>query len=148
MKLKKKKDVGFNYKATCLLSLAYLLYGMLRKAVPVSTSLLIQQMDFSKTDIGLISASFGIGFGLSKLIGGFLCDIVSCKKILTIGLFTASLSSLVFLLIQPDMSIYFRLVWLWHGFAQGVGWPAIASLIYDNFDSVGRGSVWSLISSV
>ena len=143
-----KKDGGFNYKATFLLSLAYLLYGMLRKAVPVSTSLLIQEMNFSKADIGLISASFGVGFGLSKLIGGFLCDIYSCKKILTLGLCTASVSSLVFLLIESNRSLSFRLVWLWHGFAQGVGWPAIASLIYDNFDSVGRGSVWSLISSV
>ena len=144
----KQKDVKFNNQATFLLSLAYLLYGMLRKTVPVTTSLLIQHLDFSKADIGFISAAFGVGFGSSKLIGGFLCDIYSCKKMLTLGLFTASVSSLAFLLIRPEMKASFRVVWFWHGFAQGVGWPTIASLICDNYDDLGRGTVWSLISSV
>jgi sugar phosphate permease len=143
-----KEHVGFNYQSMFLLCLAYLLYGMLRKTVPVTTSLLIENLSFSKTDIGLISATFGVGFGLSKLIGGFLCDIYSCRKILALGLYTASMMSILFLLIQPDMKICYRLAWFWHGFAQGVGWPSIASLIYDNFDVIGRGTVWSLISSV
>ena len=116
--------------------------------MPVTTPSLLHELDFSKADIGLISASFGVGFGLSKLVGGYVCDVYSCRRILASGLLIASISCLCFLLIPLKFSWYFRLVWFCHGFAQGVGWPAIASLIYDHFDAAGRSSVWSIISSV
>ena len=144
----KNSNKAFRFKAALLLSLSYLLYGMLRKTVPVTTSLLIHDIGFSKADIGLISASFGLGFGISKLLGGYVCDIYSCKIILALGLLTAAVSCLIFIFIPPIYDIYFRGIWLLHGFGQGVGWPAIASLIYDNFDIIGRSSVWSIISSV
>ena len=172
-------------KVTLLLSMSYFLYGMMRKSIPVSTPMLLSNMEFTKSDIGLLSASFGVGFGVSKVIGGVICDCYSCKLILVIGVLTASLSTLSVLLILPngytcerDQSVgvmsalvtdmmtvlepvrdmvgilqlgrqgWFRVLWFCHGFAQGVGWPAIASLIYDNFDVIGRGTVWSIISSV
>ena len=105
-----------------LLCAGYFIYSLLRKCLVVCTPWLLQDntINFSKTELGLLSSYFSLAYGISKCLGSVVTDYsISCNKMFIFGLLGCSVSLALF---AYTSSITVMLVlWAFCGFAQGLG---------------------------
>ena len=131
----------------------YVLYTMTRKLVTVATPNIVTEQYLTKTQIGLLSSYFSLGYGVSRLIASVLTDFMSCRALFCGGLAAASFAIIAFG--SVDNFTVLCICWGMCGVCQGVGWPALSRLLLDLFapspDSSGEaplGLLWSLASVV
>ena len=79
--------------ATCL---SYASFYIIRQVVQDEEIPLRHQYGFSVGEIGIILSAFGIGYGISKFIMGFVADRVSMKRFLILALYGSAIANLFF----------------------------------------------------
>ncbi|CAM9893377.1 unnamed protein product [Heterosigma akashiwo] len=120
-------------------------YNTARKSLSVASPLLMDELNFSKMEIGSITSSFTLCYGLSKFIGGVLSDMFSNKVLFTAGLFCAGLTQFIF---GASSSLtVFCLVWAVNGLVQGVGWPALSGIVLRWFPKEQRGRAFAVLTA-
>ena len=146
MKQELEKSKSSSYLTLFSICIGYLIYSGVRRTLTTSLPLLLLEIPLSKSEIGLISSNFSLSYGFSKFFWSILCDKLSCKFLFIFGLFLTSFFCIIFTF---GMSFqFFSIIWLLNGCIQGVGWPALASIIFENFDNSMRGTAWSIATSV
>jgi sugar phosphate permease len=145
--------VGFNMQQRhfpqhifFILCLAYFTLASLRKAVSVAMPWMITELNLTKHDVGMVSSGFSTAFGISKFIGSIASDHISSRILLCCTIFLSGCCAIWFGI--SSLPYMFAISWTIHGLAQGVGWPAISTLIYGHFSEGYRGTVWSIVTSV
>ena len=107
---------------------------------------MMADLNMSKSDVGMIASNFALAYGMSKFIGSVVSDYVSCKNLFTLSIFCTSIFTIFFGL---GSNLYFLCgLWFLNGCVQGLGWPALASIIFDQYDQSTRGTVWSAATAV
>ena len=127
------------------MSFGWFLYYFCRKIFVASMPDLIRHGGLDKTDLGTITSSFTIVYGISKLLSGILSDKLSGKLLLTFGLFLSGVCILIF----PHFKTVLILAVLWgcNGFIQGLGWPGCAKLLKCWYDRDEIATWWSIASA-
>lgn len=105
----------------------YLMVCMVKSNYTASIAYIVNEGIFTKTDSGLISASFYLVYGLGQLLGGGLSDRFSPYKVITIGILGSLLSNLA-LCFTMDF-IWVLIIWSLCGLAQFGIWPSICKII-------------------
>jgi sugar phosphate permease len=129
-----------------VICIGYGIYSSIRRTLAISLPLLLQELSLSKSDIGIISSNFSIAYGFSKFLWSIACDTFNCKHLFIFGLISTSLLCVAFTF--GTTVEYLSMIWFLNGCIQGIGWPALASIIFENFDVIHRGTAWSAATSV
>ncbi len=120
-------------------------YYFCRKILPSSIPSLIREQGFTKDDIGTITSSFSVAYGLSKLVCAILSDRVSSKSMFSLGLVLTGVSCLLFPLFNNVA--FCSVVWFMAGIVQGFGWAPCAILLKVWYPPSRMGTWWSILSS-
>lgn len=115
-----------------------------RKGVSYAVPNLLEE-GFQRDNIGFILSVQNFAYLISKFLGGILSDKLSSRVLFSTGLIVSGFAS--FLLSSQNSVAVFTACWFLNGLAQGLGWPAIAKLLKNWFDSAELGTWWSLASA-
>lgn len=146
MKKITKNQNNSNLSSLLAICVGYLIYSSMRRTLTVSLPLLLSDLQLTKSEIGIISSNFSIAYGFSKFFWSIICDKFSCKLLFILGLIFSSLLCIAFTFGTTVQ--YLSIIWFINGTIQGVGWPALASIIFENFENSMRGIAWSIATSV
>lgn len=122
------------WKIFASLFIGYSFYYYTRKTFTFCIPSLVNSLGLNKESqyqLGLITSSYTVAYGVSKFIAGFLADRLSSRAVFTTGLL---LSGLVNVAIGFYHSLWsLMLLWGINGLVQGLGWPPCAALLKQWF---------------
>lgn len=123
----------------------YIFYYFSRKSYTCIMPLLIQDLGFTKTDLGLLATFFSITYGLSKFFSGIISDRSNPRIFMALGLIMTGILNILFGCVS---SIFlFAILWGLNGLFQGWGWPPCAKLLTHWYSQKERGMWWGMWNS-
>ncbi|GAB6033364.1 hypothetical protein CHUAL_013129 [Chamberlinius hualienensis] len=126
-----------------ILNCFYVFYTWNRKSVSLAIPTLIREGLHSNI-AGSINSAQNSAYAISKFAAGILSDSVDPRLLLTVGLISGGLTTVVFAVV--DSSWLYILLWFCNGLAQGFGWPACAKLLKLRYSSSQFALLWSYLS--
>lgn len=121
--------------------IGYVFYYFTRKSFTFITPFLCTDLNFSKTDIGILASILSIAYGVSKFTSGILCDRSNPRYFMAIGLMLTGVCNILFGFSSSLIAL--ALMWGLNGWFQGWGWPPCAKLMTHWFSRTERGTWWS-----
>lgn len=119
----------------------YAFYYISRRSFALAIPALIQDMGFTKPELGLIGSVFAVMYAISKFTSGVLSDRSSPRYFMSIGLFLTGAVNICF---GFSSSLYmFALFWGLNGWFQGFGAPPCVRLLTQWYSHSERGTCWS-----
>lgn len=140
----KKTYKNYRIRMFIMIMIGYMSFYLVRKNFAIASPLLVQNLHFSKTEIGLISSAFAISYGLSKFILGTLADKSNVRNFLCTGLLASAVIN-IGLGFTKNLWIFVILMVL-NGVFQAMGAPACHIVIGKWFRKNERGlkmSTWN-----
>ncbi len=128
------------------LCLGWSFHILIRKNLPSTMPSLIQNLGFTRSDIGVISSCFAISYGSSKFIGSVISDHASPRRIFSCGLVLVGLGSMLFPFASSMSLTLACAVWIAVGLVQGLGWPPCVILLNSWYPPSHIGRYWSILS--
>lgn len=119
----------------------YALYYFTRKSFTFAIPGIIEELDFSKQQLGLMGSVLSLSYGLSKFLSGILSDRSNPRYFMAIGLFMTGVINIIFGL--SSSLLMFAFLWGLNGWFQGFGWPPCARFLTHWYSHSERGSWWS-----
>ena len=115
--------------------------------VNISTAMPDMQasLDFTKSQVGLISTGFFWAYALGQLINGQLGDRISPRRFVLIGMLVSALINLIF----AGLSTWSVMVVLWtiNGYMQATGWGPIVRTLANWLTTAQRRKVGTVFGS-
>ena len=103
------------------------------------------ELDLTKTQIGLILGSLKIAYGIGQFVNGQLAEKFSARKLLTIGMLTSALLNVIF---GFGTALYFLVfVWAANGYFQALGWTPTMRVAANWFPREKRGRAIGIIGT-
>ncbi|MGK5082448.1 MFS transporter [Bdellovibrionota bacterium FG-1] len=122
--------------------IGYAIFYFTRKNLSAATPALIQDLGYSKTQIGAIWSILYLTYGVSKMANGVLGDRANPRYFMAIGLFFSALTNILFGF--SSSLVMLGLVWGLNGWFQGMGWPPCARLLTQWYSPNERGTKWAI----
>jgi OPA family sugar phosphate sensor protein UhpC-like MFS transporter len=123
----------------------YVFYYFARKSYTCIMPLLIQDLGFTKSDLGILGSILALTYGLSKFLSGILADRSNPRVFMSIGLIFTGILNMLF---GFSSSIFaFAVLWGLNGWFQGWGWPPCAKLLTHWYSQKERGTWWGMWNS-
>ncbi|MEI8365066.1 MAG: phosphoglycerate transporter protein PgtP [Parachlamydiaceae bacterium] len=119
----------------------YALYYFTRKSFTFAMPGLIENLGFSKGDLGLLGSILYITYGLSKFASGILSDRSNARYFMALGLILTGICNILFGL--SSSLVFLAIFWGLNGWFQGFGWPPCARFLTHWYSQNERGSWWS-----
>lgn len=140
--------------------LGYAFFYICRKNISVAMPQMIQDLGYSKTDLGIIGSIFYITYSVAKFFNGVLCDKANPRYFMALGLFIAAVSNILFAY-SPIMAsgvsgiigsaispiIFFSIFWTINGFVQSMGSPMGPKVMSSWFSVSERGTKYSIYNT-
>jgi OPA family sugar phosphate sensor protein UhpC-like MFS transporter len=120
----------------------YAVYYFCRKNLSAATPGMIQDLGYSKTQIGTIWSVLYLTYGLSKMVNGVFGDRANARYFMAIGLFLSAITNWFFGMSSSLMVL--GIFWALNGWFQGMGWPPCARLLTQWYSPGERGTWWSI----
>lgn len=102
---------------------------------------LIEDLHFTKGELGLLGSILYITYGISKFASGVLSDRSNPRYFMAVGLMITGVLNILFGM--SSTLIMFAIFWGLNGWFQGFGWPPCARLLTHWYSQNERGSWWS-----
>lgn len=122
--------------------IGYASFYLTRKSFTFVIPQIIQDLHFTKSQIGLLGSVFYITYGISKFISGMISDRSNPRYFMSIGLIITGIANIFFGF--SSSLFYLTLFWLINGFFQGWGWPPCARLLTHWYSRSERGTWWGI----
>ncbi len=123
----------------------YAIYYFVRANFSIAMPVLLKEMGFTKTDLGLVLTLFSIIYGFGKFINGVLADRANARYLMAIGLFCAGVVNFFFGL--SSGLVAFAIFWLLNAWFQSFGMPASVRLLTHWYSPTELGTKWGLQST-
>ena len=125
--------------------IGYTLYYFTRKSATFAIPGIIEELNYSNAELGILSTILYFTYGFSKFFSGIISDQVNPRYFMTVGLIITGICNLCF---GSCTSLFWMsLIWGMNGIFQGWGWhPCTKQLTYW-FSKKERGWWWSLQST-
>ena len=133
--------------------IGYAGYYLVRKNFSLAMPYLIEEMGYSRGELGVALSSVSIAYGLSKFLMGSVSDRSNPRTFLATGLILSALVMFTFGFMPwatSSVTIMFVLLFL-NGWFQGMGWPACGRTMVHWWSKTERGSivsVWNVAHNV
>lgn len=146
--------LGFGHAEKSMPGFFTLLFGTTaayacRTTMPLVAPSIAKNLEWSKTEVGTVLSSFFWGYTLTQIIGGYLSDRIGAERVLlTSGLIWGILTFWFQRIIENDSGlkiVVFARVLI--GAAQGVHFPALASISSKNLNAKDRSFFFSAITA-
>ncbi len=121
-------------------------YYLVRKNFSLAMPYLINEMGYSRGDLGVALSAVSIAYGLSKFLMGSVSDRSNPKYFLAAGLICSALVMFTFGFMPwatGSIAAMFVLLFL-NGWFQGMGWPACGRTMVHWWSKSERGSIVSV----
>ena len=102
----------------------YAAFYLTRKSFTFLIPQIIEDLHFTKAQIGLLGTVFYITYGASKFLSGVMSDRSNPRYFMAVGLIVTGITNIFFGFSSSLLSLTF--FWLINGFFQGWGWPPCA----------------------
>ena len=122
--------------------IGYAVFYFCRKNLSAATPAMIQDLGYSKLEIGTIWSLLYLTYGLSKMANGVLGDQSNPRFFMAIGLLLSALMNLLFGMSSGLFSL--GVFWALNGWFQGMGWPPCARLLTHWYSQSERGTKWAI----
>lgn len=120
--------------------IGYIFYYFTRLSFTFAMPSMINDMGFTKADLGILASILSITYGLSKFLSGVLSDRCNPRYFMAFGLILTGVFNILF---GFSSSItMFALFWGLNGWFQGWGWPPSARLLTHWYSQKERGTWW------
>lgn len=124
------------------LFIGYAVFYFVRKNISLAIPGMISEFGYSKAEIGILSSTLYLTYGLGKFGMGILGDRANPRYFMAIGL---ALSALVNIWFGLSSSLYFlALLWGLNGVFQAMGWPPCARGLTQWYSASERGTFWGI----
>lgn len=143
--LVKKKYKYWRWRTFYGMYTGYVFYYFTRKSFTFAMPALMQDLGFSKGDLGFLVSILSITYGLSKFLSGIIADRSNPRYFMALGLILTGLFNIFFGL--TSSIILFALFWGLNGWFQGWGWPPCARLLTHWYSQKERGTWWGFWST-
>lgn len=121
--------------------IGYALFYFTRNSFTFAMPGLIQDLQFDKSQLGILGSVLSITYGLSKFASGVLADKTNPRYFMAIGLMLTGIFNICFGL--SSTLIMFALFWGLNGWFQGCGALPCARFLTQWYSHSERGSWWS-----
>jgi len=125
--------------------IGYSAFYLVRQNFAMTIPGIREEFNYSMVDVGWITTSFLIIYGVGKLINGYFSDRSDARYFMVIGLFLSAIVS--FFMSFGTGLVFFACLWGLNGWFQSMGWPACARLITHWFSPTELGSKWAIWAS-
>ena len=125
--------------------LGYATFYFTRKSFTFAMPAMIDDLGYSKADLGILASILYISYGISKFISGILSDRTNPRYFMAIGLILTGVANIAFG--NASSLLLFALFWGFNGFFQGWGFPPCTKQLTYWFSKSERGFWWSLLST-
>ncbi len=119
----------------------YALYYFTRKSYVFAMPGIINDLGYTKAELGILGSIIAITYGFSKFFSGILSDRSSPRYFMAFGLMTTGIINILFGM--SSSLVVFAVLWGLNGWFQGFGWPACSRLLVSWYSKSERGSWWS-----
>jgi len=120
--------------------IGYIFYYFSRKSFTFAMPSLIQDLGFTKGDLGILASILSISYGASKFLNGVLSDRANPRYFMGFGLILTGLLNIFFGF--SSSILFFSIFWGLNGYFQGYGWPPCARLLMHWYSQKERGRWW------
>lgn len=121
--------------------IGYAFYYFTRKSFTFAMPGLMEDLAFTKSDLGMLGSIISITYGISKFASGIIGDKINPRYMMAIGLILTGFCNIFFGL--SSSLLFFALFWGMNGWFQGFGWPPCARFLTQWYSHSERGSWWS-----
>jgi phosphoglycerate transporter family protein len=108
-------------------TIGYGMFYFVRKNLSIAMPVMLHQLHFTKSDMGLILTLHGLVYGLSKFLNGILADRANARLFMSLALIVSAIINVFFGLSSSLMA--FGFLWMANGWFQGMGYPPCARLL-------------------
>lgn len=122
----------------------YAFYYFTRRSFSFAIPGLIEDLGFTKSELGMIGSVFAIMYGISKFTSGVLSDHASPRYFMAFGLLLTGVINVLFGF-SSSLAV-FTVLWGLNGWFQGCGAPPCVRLLTQWYSHSERGSSWSIWS--
>jgi OPA family sugar phosphate sensor protein UhpC-like MFS transporter len=122
--------------------IGYAIFYFCRKNLSAAAPALIQDLGYSKLEIGTIWSLLYLTYGFSKMANGVLADQSNPRFFMAIGLILSAVMNLFFGL--SSSLLLLGVFWALNGWFQGMGWPPCARLLTHWYSQSERGTKWAI----
>ncbi len=122
--------------------IGYAFYYFTRKSLTVAMPFMIENLGFTKAQLGFLGTILAITYGISKFLSGIISDRSNPRFFMGIGLILTGVFNILF---GISSSLYlFAIFWALNGWFQGFGWPPCSRLLTHWYSQQERGSWWGI----
>lgn len=125
--------------------IGYVFYYFTRNSYTSIMALLMKDMGFTKSDLGILASIMALTYGLSKFLSGILADKSNPRVFMSIGLILTGVFNILFGC--SSSILWFAIFWGCTGWFQGWGWPPCAKLLTHWYSQKERGTWWGMWNS-
>lgn len=148
--IKDTNQIATNYKywrirTFLALYIGYATFYITRKNLTPILHVFSENLGISLIDLGMISATFSITYGVGKLFSGILADKLNIRYFMSIGLLLSGIINLFYGFLTPLWALAF--LWGINGLCQATGSPSVAKSLVYWFSPRERAKFWSLWAS-
>jgi len=121
--------------------IGYAFYYFTRSNLTAIMPIMVNELGYDITDLGILFTLFNLTYGISKFSSGILADKSNARYFMAIGLILSGICNLIFGM--NSLVFTFALLWAVNGWVQGFGAPTCARLLTQWYSHNERGSWWS-----
>jgi len=145
--IKGKKEVAKQYKYWRIrtfyaMYVGYAFYYLTRKSFTFVMPIMIKDLGFSKTQVGILASILSLSYGASKFASGIMSDRSNPRYFMAFGLIITGIFNIFFGM--SSSLLFFAIFWGLNGWFQGYGWPPCAKLLTHWYSQSERGRWWSI----
>lgn len=108
-------------------TLGYGMFYFVRKNLSMAMPVMLEQLHFSKSSLGLILTIHGLVYGVSKFLNGILADRANARIFMALALVISAALNVGFGL--SSSLAFLGFFWMLNGWFQGMGYPPCARLL-------------------
>lgn len=117
----------YAWRYLLLFSMLYCFHYCTRLNLSNASAVMIEGLNWSASDMGILTSTLFWTYGLGQLVNGRLGDVVGPTRLVCVGVFLSALANIVFSL-QSSL-IVMAVVWGLNGFFQSMAWtPGVAAM--------------------
>jgi OPA family glycerol-3-phosphate transporter-like MFS transporter/OPA family sugar phosphate sensor protein UhpC-like MFS transporter len=106
---------------------AYAVFFMMRKSISMAMPGMQADLGISKSQLGIFLTLHGAVYGVSRFVNGFIVHKFMARNFIATGLILCAVTNFIFGF--SSTVLIMGIIWLFHGWFQGMGWPPNARLL-------------------
>lgn len=123
----------------------YASFYLVRKNFSMAMPSFLNELGYTRTDLGIVLSAFSIIYGVGKFLNGMLADRANPRYFMAIGLFGAAVMNLFFGF--SSSLLFFGIFWLGNAWFQAMGWPPCARMLSHWYSPREAGTMWGIWNS-